>query len=121
MLGAIVAIIAGLALISGSIHLGRSIDQFGRWLNRFDVIIGVIAIVVGVLELLSVEGIMLILGGLVLAVSALSSIPPLAKLGRALKPFKLIIGLILLALGIIGIVSFIIGPAGRGSNGKPNK
>jgi hypothetical protein len=115
MLGAIVAIIAGLALISGSIHLSRSIDQFGRWLNRFDVL----AIVVGVLELLSIEGVLLILGGLVLAVSALGSIPPLAKLANALKPFRLIIGLILLALGIIGLVSFIIGPAGRGPRGKP--
>jgi hypothetical protein len=119
MLGAIVAIVTGLALISGSIHLSRSIDQFGRWLNRFDVIIGVIAIVVGVLELLSLEGVMLILGGLVLAVSALGSIPPLAKLANALKPFRLIIGLVLLALGIIGLVSFIIGPAGRGPRGKP--
>jgi hypothetical protein len=119
MVGALVAIIVGLALISGSIHLSRSIDRAGRWLNQFDVILGVIAIVVGLLELLSLEGVMLILGGLVLAVSALGSIPPLAKLGRALKPFKLFIGLILLALGILGIVSLITGPADRGLGGKP--
>ncbi len=119
MLGAIVAIVAGLALISGSIRLSRSIDRAGHWLNQFDVIIGVMAMVVGVLELLSVEGVLLILGGLVLAVSALGSIPPLAKLAKALKPFKLIIGLILLALGIIGIVSLLTEPAGSGPRGKP--
>src|SRR5574341_2651435 len=104
MITIIVAILAGLLLLSGSLRkvpgIGPSLESFARWLTPFDVVIGVVAIVLGVLELLSLEGILLILAGLVLAMSALRSIPSigpsLGRLGNALADFRVVIGVIIL-------------------------
>ena len=75
MVTIVVLILTGLVLLRGVLHnvpgLGPSMERFAGWLSGFDVVIGVIAIVLGILEILSLEGILLILAGLILAVSAL--------------------------------------------------
>ena len=51
MISSIVAIFAGLVLLSGSLRsvpaIGPGLERFARWLSLFDVAIGVVAIVVG--------------------------------------------------------------------------
>jgi membrane protein HdeD len=121
MLTVVVAILAGLVLLSGALRkvpgVGPGLERFARWLSAFDVVIGVIAIVVGVLELLSLEGILLILAGFVLAVSALRSIPsigpPLGRLGSALAEFRVIIGIILLLVGLLDLLQLLFGSLGH--------
>jgi hypothetical protein len=121
MITVVVAILAGLVLLSGALRnvpgIGLSLEKFAGWLSAFDVVIGVIAIVLGVLELLSLEGILLILAGFVLAVSALRSIPsvgpPLGRLGNALAEFRLIIGIILLLVGLLDLLQLLFGSLGH--------
>jgi hypothetical protein len=121
MITVVVAILAGLVLLSGALRnvpaVGPSLEKFAGWLSAFDVVIGVIAIVLGVLELLSLEGILLILAGFVLAVSALRSIPsigpPLGRLGNALAEFRLIIGIILLLVGLLDLLQLLFGSLGH--------
>jgi hypothetical protein len=121
MITVVVAILAGLVLLSGALRnvpgIGPSLEKFAGWLSAFDVVIGVIAIVLGVLELLSLEGILLILAGFVLAVSALRSIPsvgpPLGRLGNALAEFRLIIGIVLLLVGLLDLLQLLFGSLGH--------
>lgn len=67
MLSSFVAILAGLALLAHWLKGGAA--KFARSLAQFDVVIGVVAIVIGVLELLSLEGILLV--GLLSLLSAI--------------------------------------------------
>jgi hypothetical protein len=121
MINIIVAILAGLVLMSGVLRnipvIGLPLERFAGWLGRFDVVIGVVAIVLGVLELLSLEGILLILAGLVLAASALRSIPfigpSLGRLSNALYVYRAIIGVIILLVGLLDLVGFVFSPLGR--------
>ena len=73
MLGALVAILAGLILLADIFH-GAAQRWIGS-LRPYEVVIGVLALVLGVLNLASLLGIALILSGLILAMSALQSIP----------------------------------------------
>jgi uncharacterized membrane protein HdeD (DUF308 family) len=122
MLTAILAILCGLLLISDL--LGERISGAVNWLKPFETVIGVIAIVVGILNITSVTGIALVLAGLILAISAIGAIPrvggELQKAGNWLAQFRIVIGLIVL---IIGIVSLFAGPGpwpwGRGPGGPP--
>lgn len=117
----VVLTLTGLVLLRGVLHrvpsLGPSMERLAVWLSGFDVVIGVIAIVVGILQVLSLEGILLILAGLILAVSALRTIPSigpsLVRLGNALAPFKAIIGLILLLVGVLDLLNMLFGSLGR--------
>lgn len=117
MVTVIVAILAGLVLLHGVLHnipgIGPVLDRFAGWLAPFEVALGVIAIIVGLLDLLSVMGILLILAGLVLAVSALGTLPSvgpaLGRLGNAFKEFRYILGIILLAAGLLELVLLLLG------------
>lgn len=117
MLNSIIAVFAGLVLLSGSLRsipaIGPGLEKFARWLSLFDVAIGIIAIIVGILELLSLEGILMIMAGLVLAISALQPIPSigesLGRAGRALMPFRLLIGIIILLVGLLDILGSLFG------------
>ncbi|HVQ01267.1 MAG TPA: hypothetical protein VMT57_07115 [Candidatus Thermoplasmatota archaeon] len=55
-LQSIIAIIAGLILIVGLLHLipamGKYLEKLAKWLGSFQTIIGIIAIIVGILGLL---------------------------------------------------------------------
>lgn len=106
MLEAVIAILAGLLLLSDLIKGGGK--RFITPLQPFAVVIGVVALVVGVLHIRSVLGIALVLAGLILSVSALKSIPrigdELARAGRALEQVRVVIGLIALIVGIMALV-----------------
>lgn len=117
MINSVIAIFAGLVLLGSSLRsipsVGLGLEKFARWLSLFDVAIGVVAIVIGILELLSLEGILLIMAGFVLAISALQSIPsigePLARVGNALIPFRLLIGAVILIVGVLNVLSALFG------------
>jgi hypothetical protein len=121
MISTVVAILAGLVLLSDVLRnipgIGLSLERFAGWLSAFDVVIGIVAIVLGVLELLTLEGILLILAGLVLAASALRTIPSiglsLGRLGDALAKYRWIIGVIILLVGLLDLIAFLFGPLGR--------
>ncbi len=118
----LIAILAGFVLLSGVLHnvpgIGASLERFSGWLVPFGVVIGVVAVVLGILELLSLEGILLVLAGLVLAVSALRTIPSvgpsLGRLGSALAEFRYPIGAVVLAIGIFDLLMFLFGSLGGG-------
>jgi hypothetical protein len=103
MIEAIVAILAGLLLLSEAIR-----GPIIRNLQPFQTVIGVIALVAGILNFLSLFGIVLILAGLILAINALAGVPAigdgLTRAGRALNPFRLIIGIVVLILGIAALI-----------------
>ena len=117
MINSVIAIFAGLVLLGSALRsipsVGLALEKFARWLSLFDVAIGVVAIVIGILELLSLEGILLIMAGFVLAISALQSIPsigaPLARVGNALIPFRLLIGAVILIVGVLNVLSALFG------------
>lgn len=123
MITILIAILAGLVLLSGAFHsipgIGASLEKVSGWLAPFGVVIGVIAIVLGALELLSMEGILQILAGLVLAVSALRTIPsvgpPLGRVGNALAEFRYIIGIIVLATGVVDLLLLVLGAFRHGN------
>lgn len=123
MITILVAILAGLVLLSGVLQkipgVGVYLERLAGWLAPFGVAIGVVAIVLGILELLSLEGVLLILAGLVLAVSALRTIPSvgpsLGRLGSALTEFRHIIGAVVLALGLVDLFLLLFGTLGHGN------
>jgi hypothetical protein len=112
MVGAILAILVGLILLVGALGripgIGPALERMGEWLAQFDVVLGVVAVIVGILSLFSLQGIVLILAGLILAVSAMRQVPyvgpGLSKLGQDLSQFRLIIGAILLIVGLLGVL-----------------
>ncbi|RZN61740.1 hypothetical protein [Methanonatronarchaeum sp. AMET6-2] len=112
MLSSIVAILAGLVLLTGLIGVvpafGEYLERFAVWLGGFQGIIGVVAIVIGVLEFGSLESYMLIIAGLVLAAGVLQAIPAfgkyLEKLGMWLGGFQVVIGVITLVVGVLGLL-----------------
>jgi hypothetical protein len=116
MLEAILAILCGLLLLSDL--LGDRLQNAVGALKPFETVIGVVAIVVGVLNITSVMGVALVIAGLVLAVSAVAAIPEigghLASAGRWLSRFRVIIGLLILAMGIVHLLT------GPGLFGGPN-
>ena len=122
MITILVAILAGVVLLSGAFsripRVGVPLERLAGWLVPFEVVIGVVAIVLGILELLSLEGILLILAGLVLSVGALRTIPSvgpsLGRLGSALAEFRYAIGAVVLAVGILDLVLLVFGSLGAG-------
>jgi hypothetical protein len=121
MITLVVAFLAAVLLLAGRWRsvpgVGEGIERFVRWISPFEVVVGVVAIVLGVLELLSLEGILLVLAGLVLAVSALRAIPSvgpsLGRLGSALNDFRLVIGILLLLIVVLDVVMLLTGRLGH--------
>jgi len=101
----IVAILAGLLLLSGVLPRGGG--GVVAALRPFSTVIGVIALVAGLLSITSVMGLALIFGGLILASTAVRSVPrvggELARAGQWLARAGVLIGVLLLILGILGL------------------
>ncbi len=106
-------IVAGLILAMGILPsipaIGDSLEKVAKWLGRFQTIIGVIAIILGVIyfgDLL--QSIVAIAAGLILAMGLLTSIPAIgndiAKVAKWLGGFQTIIGVIAIILGIWGLL-----------------
>ena len=104
-------IVAGLILSMGVLPsipaVGKSLEKIAKWLGRFQTIIGVIAIILGILYF-GLQGIVAIVAGLILAMGILTSIPAvgkdIAKVAKWLGGFQTIIGIIAILLGIWGLL-----------------
>ena len=103
-------IIAGLILAMGLLPsitaIGKSLEKVAKWLGRFQAIIGIIAIIVGILYF-GLQGIVSIIAGLILAMGILTSIPAiggsLEKVAKWLGRFQTIIVIVAIIIGILGI------------------
>jgi len=110
MIVEIMNIVAGLVLAMGILPnipaVGKSLEKVAKWLGGFQTIIGIIAIVVGILYF-GLQGIVAIVAGLILAMGLLPSIPAigkdLAKVVKVLGSFQTIIGIIAIIIGIWGL------------------
>ncbi|WP_049753486.1 hypothetical protein ACN2MM_00635 [Alkalilimnicola ehrlichii MLHE-1] len=113
MIEGIVAILAGLLLITPIIGRGSAGAKVVGKLTPFEAVIGVVALIVGVLNVMSVTGLVLIVAGLLLAASALAKIPAigshLARAGKALKPFRVVIGVVVLVIGVLVLLGIVGG------------
>ncbi len=112
MIAGLFAILAGLILLTGLLGvipaLGEHLERMAKWLGSFQGIIGIIALIIGILNIGSLTGIMLVIAGIMLAAGILQTIPALGdslhKLAKWLGSFQTIIGIITL---IVGILSFL--------------
>lgn len=106
----ILEILAGLLLVRETLRQSPTLARIVAALDPFEVVIGVVILVVGILDLLSLKGILLILAGLVLAARVLSYVPAvgpaLTRAGRYLTQFRIIIGIIVLIVGLLEAASF---------------
>ena len=109
MIVELMLIISGLVLLSGSLYLipamGKYLEKLAKWLSGFQAIIGIIAIIVGILvDASTVARVALIIVGLIMAASIVTALPAvgkyIAKLVKFLGAFQIIIGIIALVLGI---------------------
>jgi len=104
-------IVAGLILAMGILPsipaVGKSLEKIAKWLGRFQTVIGIIAIILGILYF-GLQGIVAIVAGFVLAAGIMTSIPAigkdLAKVAKWLGGFQTIIGIIAIILGIWGLL-----------------
>jgi len=116
MIVEIVNIIAGLVLAMGILPsvpaVGKSLVKVAKWLGRFQTIIGIVAIVVGILYLFSLQAIVAIIAGLILAMGILTSIPAiggsLEKVAKWLGGFQTIIGVIAIVIGVLGLLGYLV-------------
>lgn len=111
MIGSVVAVLAGMLLIGEVFNQGGSASRFVDRLRPFDAVIGVTAIVIGILSLFSLTGMALILGGLVLGARALAAVPnvgdDLVRAGDKVGGFRVLIGSVLFVLGLLGLLRWI--------------
>ncbi len=113
MVGNILLIVAGLILLTGLLGvipaMGEHLEKLAKWLGGFQGIIGIIALIYGILTFgFNLSSIMLIIAGIMLAAGILQSLPAvgdhLEKLAKTLGSFQTIIGIIALIVGIWGIL-----------------
>jgi hypothetical protein len=108
MIRAIVAVLAGMLLLGEIFNQSGRASRFVDNLRPFDAVIGVTAIVVGILNVFSLLGIGLILGGLVLGARALAAVPnvgdDLVRAGDKIGGFRVLIGSVLVVLGILSFL-----------------
>jgi len=111
MLVEITNIVAGFILAMGILPnipaIGKDLEKIAKWLGGFQTIIGVLAIVIGLLYF-GLQGIVAIVAGLILAMGLLPNIPAigkdLAKAVKVLGSFQTIIGVIAIVLGVWGLL-----------------
>jgi hypothetical protein len=109
----IMLIIGGLVLLTGVLYLipvlGKYLQKLAKWLGWFQALIGVIAIIVAIWHFVDVDvdldSIVLLVIGLILAVSIVSALPAVGKyiekLVKALGAFQAIIGVIAIILAFV--------------------
>lgn len=111
MIRALVAILAGMLLAADLFNQGGRASRFIDNLRPFDAILGITAIVLGILNLFSFLGLMLILGGLVLGARALSTVPSvgddLVRAGDKIAGFRVLIGTVLIVLGALRFLGWL--------------
>lgn len=105
-------VVCGLVLLTGVLYLipamGKYLEKLAKFLGGFQGVIGVIAVILAIWDMVDVEigwaNILLLLIGLMLAASIMSALPAvgkyIAKLTKFLGGFQTIIGIVALVLGI---------------------
>lgn len=112
MLVELMLIISGLVLLSGLLYaipaLGKHLEKLAKYLAGFQTLIGVIAIIVGALNIGELSGIVLLIIGVILAIGLLAALPTIGKhiekLGKFFAAYQVIIGAIALIYGIILLI-----------------
>jgi uncharacterized membrane protein HdeD (DUF308 family) len=108
----IINIVGGLVLCAGILEaipaMGKHLEKLAKWLGSFQTIIGIIAIIIGILFFSMPQGLLAIIVGLILAMGILGAIPVmgkhLEKLAKWLGSFQTIIGIIAIIVGIWGLL-----------------
>ena len=108
----IINIEGGLVLCAGILEaipaMGKHLEKLAKWLGSFQTIIGIIAIIIGILFFSMPQGLLAIIVGLILAMGILGAIPAmgkhLEKLAKWLGSFQTIIGIIAIIVGIWGLL-----------------
>lgn len=108
MIVGLMLIVCALVLLAGSLYLipalGKHLEKLAKFLGGFQAIIGVVAIIVAILNIDSLAGVILLIVGLILAVSVMSALPVVGKyidkFTKALGAFQSVIGIIALIVGI---------------------
>lgn len=88
--------------------MGKYLEKLAKWLGGFQGLIGVIAVIVAIWDMIDVEvdlgNVILLIVGLMLAASIMSALPAvgkyIAKLTKALGAFQTVLGIIALVVGI---------------------
>ncbi len=112
VLTAIMNIIGGLVLCVGIIGalpvVGKSLQKAAKFLGGFQVLIGIILIILALLNIGSLQGIVALLVGIILLTGVFYLIPGvgkyLDKFGKWLGGFQTIIGIIAIIVGIWGLL-----------------
>lgn len=106
-------LLGGLVLLTGVLYLipvlGKYIEKLAKWLGGFQALIGVVAVIVAIWHFIDaevdLESIVLLVVGLILAVSIMSALPAVGKyiekLVKALGAFQVIIGIIAIILAFL--------------------
>jgi hypothetical protein len=108
MIVGVMLILSALVLLAGSLYLvpalGKQLEKLAKFLSGFQALIGVVAVVIAILNIDSLAGVVLLIVGLILAVSVLSLLPAvgkyITKFTKALGAFQTLIGVIALVVGI---------------------
>ncbi|ENO12409.1 hypothetical protein MBGDC06_00067 [Thermoplasmatales archaeon SCGC AB-539-C06] len=108
----IINIVGGLVLCAGILEaipaMGKHLEKLAKWLGSFQTIIGIVAIIIGILFFSIPQGLLAIIVGLILAMGILGAIPAmgkhLEKLAKWLGSFQTIIGIIAIIVGIWGLL-----------------
>ena len=108
----IINIVGGLVLCAGILEavpaMGKHLEKLAKWLGSFQTIIGIIAIIVGILFFSIPQGLLAIIVGLILAMGIFGAIPAmgkhLEKLAKWLGSLQTIIGIIAIIVGIWGLL-----------------
>jgi len=112
-----VNILGGLVLCAGMLGaipaMGKHLEKLGKWLGSFQTLIGIIAIILAIWLWLgdgvdTLQILVAIIVGLILAIGILEAIPAmgkhLKKLAKWLGSFQTIIGIIAIIVGIWGLL-----------------
>ena len=108
-------IIAGLILCVGLLEaipaMGKHLEKLAKWLGGFQIIIGLIVIIAGIIWWSFPWALVTIFAGLILAVGILPAVPAMGKhlerLAKWLGGFQTIIGLIVLIIGILQVINYL--------------
>ena len=112
-LTAIMNMVGGLVLCVGIVgaipRIGKYLLKVSKFLGGFQVIIGIVVLILGVLNIGSLQGLVATMVGMILLTGVFYVIPTFGKylerVGKFLGGFQTIIGMIAIVVGIWGLIA----------------